>query len=960
MPPVSADHETRDTAGKRPGWRIPSAAIVVCLLVAEAWPSRVQAQWFSDILQLGLAVFTAWACARAARAGRASVRTFWSLLATGVFGWVAGQTLWMFNAEAFHAQALPALSEFFFLFSALPVILACGVRPDRPQSGGPRLSLDLGLICVVACFLYGYFVLAPFMGGDIAGYRIWFRYLADSRALLVMAAAIWLARSAAPAWRPMFLPLAISLGVWFVGGRIADHTMIAEVYHAGLLDLAWTLPLLWVGLVALEWTGSPLARAPAVEPAAPDWRGIRRSTILTAVAMAAIPAFHLAMVILEDPEERLRRWRALVTVVTLAASAAIFLARQLHLLRGLQESQSRREDEIRILFQENPRPMWVYDTETLRFVEVNEAAIERYGHSRAEFLALRITDIRTPEDADRLLKLLPLLRQQQGRYRFSGEWTHLSKSGERIEVEMASRDLVFRGRPAVLVAITDITERTRFQLALSQSEERFEKAFQASPVAISISALADGRYLDVNARFEEVAGRSRADVVGKSALDLGFWAEPVARCQMVEAMQGAGSLRHWPFAFRRSSGEIRQAVGSFERIEVAGEACVLAITEDATERRDLEERLRQAEKLEAIGRLAGGIAHDFNNLLGVVLGYCELLTRRLVDDPRSQKQLQAIRRAGERAADLTRELLAYSRKQVLFPEVLDLGLVVEEARRMLDRFLGEHITLHTEVEPGVGSVRADRGQILQVLVNLALNARDGMPQGGTISIDCRNEPDPSGTTLGHVTLRVRDEGQGLDAAAQKRVFEPFFGPKSGPGEVAGLGLASAHGIVNQSGGEIRVESEPGRGSVFVVRLLRVPSAERVGTEPSPTDGAGGQTILLVDDQEMVREMTRSVLDAKGYEVLVAGSGEEALRVSEGFSGTIDLVITDVVMPGLSGPETVARVRATRPDTRVIFVSGYPADALGDQNPLGPATRFLQKPFRPDDLTDAVRTMLGGG
>ncbi|HEY6553020.1 MAG TPA: response regulator, partial [Vicinamibacteria bacterium] len=544
---------------------------------------------------------------------------------------------------------------------------------------------------------------------------------------------------------------------------------------------------------------------------------------------------------------------------------------------------------------------------------------------------------------------------------FSGEWTHLSKSGQRIEVEVASRDLVFRGRPAALVAITDITELTRFQQALSQSEERFEKAFQASPAAISISALADGRYLDVNARFEEIAGRSRAEVVGKSALDLGFWAEPAARQAMVEAMEGAGYLRRWPFAFRRSSGEVRQAVGSFERIEVAGEPCVLAITEDVTDHHALEERLRQAERLEAVGRLAGGIAHDFNNLLGVVLGYCELLTRRLEGDPRALKQLQAIRRAGERAAELTRELLAYGRKQVLFPETLDLGVVIEEARRMLDRLLGAQVTLQIAVEPGVGSIRADRGQIQQVLVNLALNARDGMPQGGAISIDCRNEPDPAGTSLGHVTLRVRDEGQGLDAAARERVFEPFFGPEGGAGKVAGLGLASAYGIVTQSGGEIRVESEPGRGSVFVVRFPRVASVAKAGADRSPAaGGASGQTILLVDDQEMVREMTRAVLDQEGYDVVVAASGEEALRLCESSPGAIDLVIADVVMPGLSGPETIARIRVSRPGTRVIFVSGYTADALGDRNPLGPGTRFLQKPFKPDDLTDAVRTALAGG
>jgi two-component system, cell cycle sensor histidine kinase and response regulator CckA len=949
---------TSDVGTRGPRWWGLSVGVLAFLVLAQLWPNRAQAQWASDIVQLVLAGFATVACARAARAARASARTFWSLLATGALGWVCGQLLWMLHQQAFHVQKQPPLSEFFFLFAALPVILACGVRPDRAQPGGPRLALDLGLITVVACFLYGYFVVAPYVGGDVAGYQISFRDLSDFGALLVLAAAARLPRHSEPPWRPVFERLAVSLVFWFVGGRVADHAVIAGLYRAGLLDLAWTLPILWIGLTALDWTRSPLARGPGPEPTAPDWRAIRRGTVLTAVAMVAIPTFHFLMGMIEAPLS-VRRARALVTLLTLGAAAAIFLVRQLDLLRGVQDAQARRETEIRILFQENPRPMWVYDPETLRFLEVNDAAVERYGYAREEFLARRIPEVCSPEDADRLLRTLPLLRKRREKYRFSGEWTHLVKSGERIEVELASRDLTFRDRPATLVAVSDITDRMRYQAALLQAEERFEKAFQASPAAISISALADGRYVDVNARFEEITGRSRTAVVGKSALDLGFWADPDKRHQMVAAMEWAGYLRQWSFEFRHASGEVRQAVGSFERIEVAGEACVLAITEDVTERRTLEERLRQAEKLEAIGRLAGGVAHDFNNLLGVVLGYCDLLARRLASDPRSLKQLESIRNASERAADLTRQLLAYGRQQVLFPEVLDLGAVVPEVHAMLDRLLGAEITLHTQVEPGIGSVRADRGQLQHVLLNLALNARDGMPKGGTIRIECRNEADPSETTLGHVTLRVQDEGQGLDPVAQERVFDPFFSARSGPGEVAGLGLASVYGIVKQSGGEILVESEPGRGSLFVVRLPRVPAAERVAAAPpNSSSKVGGRTILLVDDQEMVREMTRALLDEEGYEVLVAGSGDEALRLSEGFSGPIDLVITDVVMPGLSGPETADRVRAQRPDARVIFVSGYTADALGDKGALGPKTRFLQKPFKPGELTATVRALLG--
>jgi CheY-like chemotaxis protein len=284
--------------------------------------------------------------------------------------------------------------------------------------------------------------------------------------------------------------------------------------------------------------------------------------------------------------------------------------------------------------------------------------------------------------------------------------------------------------------------------------------------------------------------------------------------------------------------------------------------------------------------------------------------------------------------------------------------VVEEVRRQLEPSLGDAVRLRVAVAGDVGRVRADRGQLRQILLSLASNARDAMPHGGTVSIECGNEDEAGPERPPHVVFKVRDEGPGIDESARERVFDPFFRGEGAPAGAGGLSLAAVHGIVKQSGGEIGVESTPGQGATFVVRLPREAGAETAAAVPeAPAAAAGGRTILLVDDEEIVREMTRAVLDQEGHTVLLAGGGEEAVRVAEGFSGVIDLLVTDVIMPGLSGRDTAARIRAARPGTPVIYVSGYTADVLGEGEALGPGTRFLQKPFPPAALVAAVREAL---
>jgi len=380
-----------------------------------------------------------------------------------------------------------------------------------------------------------------------------------------------------------------------------------------------------------------------------------------------------------------------------------------------------------------------------------------------------------------------------------------------------------------------------------------------------------------------------------------------------------------------------------------------------------EAQLRQAQKLEPLGRLAGGVAHDFNNLLTVILGYAQSLEMRLKADGKGAQDAAEITRAARRAAELTRQLLAFSRQQLLEPRVVDLNLVVKEIDTMLRRLIGEDIDLVTATTAGLGRVVADPGQVGQVLMNLAVNARDAMPEGGKLTIETANVEVDQGYVRGrvdlapgrHVLLAVSDTGCGMSSEVVSRIFEPFFTTK-GLGSGTGLGLSTVHGIVKQTGGHIEVYSEPGQGTTFkiyfpaVAAEVSAPPAARANVQHDPR---GNETILLVEDEEMIRRMLREGLQANGYTVLEAADGSEAFGICERPGQSIDLLITDVVMPLMSGPELAQRVAATRPDLRVLFISGYTDRALVHQGRRDAGTAFLQKPFTPDVLGQKVRELL---
>jgi two-component system cell cycle sensor histidine kinase/response regulator CckA len=503
-----------------------------------------------------------------------------------------------------------------------------------------------------------------------------------------------------------------------------------------------------------------------------------------------------------------------------------------------EESLRKSESMFRLLFSHTPLPMWVFDTETLRFLQVNEAATKQYGYSEDEFRHLNGRDIRPDADEASFLAHVAEWRQD-GRHH--GHWRHRDKSGKSFEVDVVSHKLEYAGRSVRLV-----------------------------------------------------------------------------------------------------------------------------VAQDVSERQQLEGQLRQAQKMEAIGRLAGGVAHDFNNLLMVIKGHTELLLNILPSSEQVTHKIQQIDRSADRATALTRQLLAFSRMQVLQPRAMNLNSVVEEMGKLIPRLIGEDIELIVRISTDLGTIRADASQMEQVIMNLAVNSRDAMPDGGRFTIETSNVELDSLYRAAHpvvqpgkyVLIAVSDTGTGMDAETQAHIFEPFFTTKE-QGKGTGLGLATVYGIVKQSGGFIWVYSEPGKGTTFKIYLPRVDepaSAAPVIHIPSSL-ARGTETVLLAEDEQDVREVAREFLESAGYTVLEAAGGKAALEISAAHSGPIDLLITDMVMPGMTGQELARRMRGLREGIRVIYMSGYSEHAAGEAAKCDAAAVVLTKPFSRTVLLRTVRDIL---
>jgi PAS domain S-box-containing protein len=520
--------------------------------------------------------------------------------------------------------------------------------------------------------------------------------------------------------------------------------------------------------------------------------------------------------------------------------------------------------------------------------------------------------------------------------------------------------------PALLAPIFLTHRSFAFLGRMRDSDERFRTMFDSAVVGIAFRDL-EGRLVSCNPALERMLGRTEAEL---SALDRDAYAhaDDLAHERGLFAEIVAGTRDEYRLEERllAADGSTVSAGVVASLVHDAGERpqFVLEMLEDCTERKKLEADLRQAQKMEGVGQLAGGVAHDFNNLLTAIVGYSDLALQSMQHGDRlATTEVQGIRQAAEQAATLTRQLLAFSRKQILQPKVLDLNEVVDAVDTLLRRLIAEDVEIRASLADGLGRVKADPGQLEQVLINLAVNARDAMPSGGTLAIETANlelaadeAPVPSGR---YVVLTVRDTGDGMDAETRARVFEPFFTTKE-QGKGTGLGLSTVYGIVKQSGGFITVDSDPGAGTTFRIYLTRVDEPARRRPIQN-VDGSlapdGSETILLVEDEEVVRRLIREILERSGYRVLEAPDGAGALEVASGQAQAIDLLLTDVVMPKMKGPELAERLATISPGAKVLFMSGYTDDRIVEDGALTPGTAFLQKPFNPGGLAQKVREVL---
>ena len=567
------------------------------------------------------------------------------------------------------------------------------------------------------------------------------------------------------------------------------------------------------------------------------------------------------------------------------------------------------------------------------------------------------------------------------------EWYQAAKEGSRFRSEYrfgrpdSGVTWVFgqaapeRGKdgevPGYVGTITDITERHQAEEALRESEERFREMAENIREVFWISDVGTTEILYISPAYEEMWGRTRASLFEnpRSFLDAVHPEDREAIRAGVER-QTKGNYESSGSVYRiiRPDGSIRWIrAHPFPVRNERGE--IYRIAEDITESKLAEEQLRQAQKMEAIGQLAGGVAHDFNNLLMIIGGYSELMSAQVREDDPLRNHLAEIQRATARATSLTQQLLAFSRKQVLEPEVLDLNAVVAETERMLGRLIRENIELTINLGPNLGRVRADRGQIEQVVMNLVINARDAMPGGGKLTVETSNIQ-LSQAYLGrhamveagsYVMLAVSDNGAGMDERTKARVFDPFFTTKE-KGRGTGLGLSTVYGIVKQSGGYVWVYSEPGQGTTFKIYLPRVPEEVKSAAGERQAGGEalrGSETILLVEDDEAIRRLTRNFLEREGYKVIEARNGQEALGGSEHHTGVIHLMMTDVVMPGMSGAELAEKLAASRPELKVLYMSGYTDAAIVHHGVLDDEKAFLQKPFALQVLAEKLRAVLDG-
>jgi two-component system cell cycle sensor histidine kinase/response regulator CckA len=600
-----------------------------------------------------------------------------------------------------------------------------------------------------------------------------------------------------------------------------------------------------------------------------------------------------------------------------------------------------------------------------KITDWNAGAEKMFGYTRAEAAGMPVSIIAGPDRKHEHKEILARIRRGAGV--INQETVRTKQDGKQVHVSLTVSPIRNQsGRLTGSAAIVrDITERIEMEAALRRSEANFRSVIENSPYG-ALRTLVDGRILLANPAVVRMLGySSESELLGLN-MNTDVYRNAADRERVIEQSRNTEYLKdiemEWkhktgsPIMVRFSSHIVRDQAGEIDHFDL--------MVQDITRQRNLEDQLRQAQKMEAIGRLAGGVAHDFNNLLGVIIGYSELALDRIEPTSAVRGQVEQIRRAGERASALTRQLLAFSRQQVLDTKTLNLNAIISDMAQMLLRLIGEDVELQTKLDPQLHSIRGDQGQIEQVIMNLAVNARDAMPQGGKLMIETQNvkieEDELQRRTPmvpgDYILLTISDTGMGMNAETQAHIFEPFFTTKA-RGKGTGLGLATVYGVVKQSGGYIWVYSEPGLGATFKLYLPRVLDEVQTSRPPdaAATSPQRSATVLVVEDEVSLRTFTCTLLQENGYTVLEAGDGEEALALAGEYKQPIHLLLTDMIMPGMNGPAVAEKLASVHPEAKVLFMSGY--TGFVSRGLIEPHAVLVSKPFTREELLRKIQQVL---
>ncbi|MBI2681718.1 MAG: response regulator [Acidobacteriales bacterium] len=788
----------------------------------------------SDLAQLASSAIAAITFYVAAARNGPPAKRFLSLIAHSFAIWSVIQALWIYlQHSGTDASPILSLAHLLFFFAFTPMFLATFETENRPKGIDWLYALDLLQVGIVIGTTYFFLFSIPTIWPNRQMAAEAFFQAMNIRNLLLVAAFYLRSRSSRSlVLRSLFREMFAVLMFYAVANGIAGYALIYR--HTTLnswLELAWSAPFALAVLQIGRW------RSPADADASPAH--VPEDSMTARLAVNLLPITVPLLVIVMASRIAMTDLRGAGIFVT---STFLIYGLRTFVIQARQAAANHRlrrsEDRFHLLFAQHPHPMFVYQTHSLRILEVNQAAIQKYGYSREEFLEMTVQDIRPEEDLPRFIELISARSPNA----YLGQWRHKTRDGKILHVDITARTLHFEGHEATLVTATDITER-----------------------------------------------------------------------------------------------------------------------------RVLEEQLRQSQKMEAVGTLAGGVAHDFNNLLTVIKGYGTLLQEQLDGSEKGRNELGEILQAADRASSLTRQLLAFSRRQILRTESVDLNTLVLNSVRMLERLIGENIRVTTRLSPDIGLIQADTSQIDQVILNLAVNARDAMPAGGelifeTSCIAARDISHLEHLSLAadhYVLLRVTDTGTGMDPATKAHIFEPFFTTKE-QGKGTGLGLSTVYGIVKQSDGFIWVVSAPDKGTSFFIYLPRVekgPEGMVRFDAPARWGRSVQQTILLVEDESSLRHLARTVLAAKGFRVIEAADGAQARGASARHIGSIDLMITDIVMPGMNGHDLASALSHSRPNMRVLYMTGYTEATAVGNGVNHEEFDLLQKPFSPATLLRKVYEML---